>query len=304
LGDTLIMDLFDIANTDYRTQIFYTSGTWRKPPGISMVFIGCVGAGGGGGGGFTRVSNQTGGAGGGGASGAIYNVIISAALIPDELFITVGEGGQGGVTQSGGTSGGVTYVEAYKDGGANFVIARATGGGAGGGSASSGGAGTAGTNAVSAAANQKLSTTGVFTSIAGQSGTAGAPGGNATAVTYGSGTLLCGGAGAGGSSNTNTAGTGGAITGVATFIPTIAGGRPGGSNGNVGMQRITVDTFVSMGGSGGGGNGNTSVNSGNGGNGGNGNIGSGGGGGGTGTSTGVGGAGGNGGNGMVIIVCY
>ena len=47
MGNSLIMDLFDIANTDYRTQIFYTSGTWRKPPGICMVFIGCIGAGGG-----------------------------------------------------------------------------------------------------------------------------------------------------------------------------------------------------------------------------------------------------------------
>ena len=69
------MDLFDLANTDYRTQIFYTSGVWRKPSGISMVFIGCYGAGGGGGGGFTRTAGQNGGGGGGGASGAIYNNI-------------------------------------------------------------------------------------------------------------------------------------------------------------------------------------------------------------------------------------
>jgi NAD(P)H-hydrate repair Nnr-like enzyme with NAD(P)H-hydrate epimerase domain len=46
------MDLFDLANTDYRTQIFYTSGVWRKPPSISMVFIVCIGAGGRGGDGY------------------------------------------------------------------------------------------------------------------------------------------------------------------------------------------------------------------------------------------------------------
>ena len=61
MGNSLIMDLFDITNTDYRTQIFYTSGVWRKPPGVCMVFIGCIGAGGGGGGGFTRTAGQNGG---------------------------------------------------------------------------------------------------------------------------------------------------------------------------------------------------------------------------------------------------
>jgi hypothetical protein len=298
------MDLFDLANTDYRTQIFYTSGTWRKPSGISMVFIGCYGAGGGGGGGFTRTVAQNGGGGGGGASGAIYNDILPASLVPDELYITVGVGGQGGAAQTVGTSGGITYVEAYKDGGANFVFARATGGGGGGGSVSAGVGGSAGTNAVSAVANQKLSTTGVFTSIAGQSGSAGGTTSGGIALTYGVATMINGGAGGGGCNTSNVAGAGGQITGVPPSIPTISGGAIGGNEGNVGLQRITLDVLVSMGGSGGGGNGTTASNSGNGGRGANGNIGSGGGGGGTGTSTGVGGAGGNGGDGMVIIVCY
>jgi hypothetical protein len=80
------MDLFDIANTDNRTQFFYTSGVWRKPPGVCMVFIVCIGAGGGGGGGFTRTSGQNGAGGGGGASGTFYNVLLPANSVPDELF--------------------------------------------------------------------------------------------------------------------------------------------------------------------------------------------------------------------------
>lgn len=296
---------FDLANTDYRTQIFYTSGVWQKPPGICMVFISCIGAGGGGGGGFTRTTGQLGGGGGGGASGAIYNGLFPANSIPNMLFVTVGDGGQGGVALSAGTSGGTSYVEAFKDGGGNFVYARATGGGGGGGGLTGGVSGPAGTNTVSAVANQKLSVLGTFTSTAGQSGTVGSPLLNASPVVYANNaTPLCGGAGGGAVNATNTGGQGGGITGAGTFIPTYPNTVFG--DGTIGIFRMTPGNFVSMGGTGGGGNPFIASNSGNGGRGGNGNIGSGGGGGGAGTSGtgGTGGTGGNGGNGLVVIVCY
>ncbi len=61
------MDLFNLADTQYKTQIFYQSGYWEKPRGINGVFITCFGAGGGGGGGTPGASGAgtTGGGGGG-----------------------------------------------------------------------------------------------------------------------------------------------------------------------------------------------------------------------------------------------
>ena len=49
-------------------QRFTVNGTWKKPPGIKMVCIECIGAGGGGGGGSGNAgTDDRGGGGGGGA---------------------------------------------------------------------------------------------------------------------------------------------------------------------------------------------------------------------------------------------
>jgi len=303
------MDLFDLPNTDYRTQIFYTSGVWRKPPGISMVFMTCLGAGGAGGGGFTRALGGAGAGGAGGGSAAFSNTFVPAIFVPDEIFITIGSGGIGGIVSSSGTSGGATYVEAFKDGGANFVYAYANGGGGGGGAISGGsGNGIAGiAGATSGQALRKMSICGFSTNPAGQAGSngGGAAGSTPTvqpaSLVYGggTGTPTCGGTGGGGCTSSNTGGAGGTITGIATFIPTIPGGASTGADGNVGIFRINFGSFVSMGGTGGGGNG-----TGSGGSGAIGTLGSGGGGGGTGTSPATAGSGANGGSGLVIIVCY
>ena len=60
---------YNLPDNSYRTQIFYQSGFWTKPSGISMVYITLISAGGGGGGGQTSASGAAGTGGGGGASG-------------------------------------------------------------------------------------------------------------------------------------------------------------------------------------------------------------------------------------------
>ena len=65
------VDLYHLADTSYRTQVFYSSGTWVKPKGVHMVQIMAVGAGGGGGGGCCKTSTIAGCGGGGGAGGSL-----------------------------------------------------------------------------------------------------------------------------------------------------------------------------------------------------------------------------------------
>ena len=306
MGNSLIMNLFDLPNTDRKTQIFYQSGVWYKPPGTTMVSITCIGGGGGGGGGFTRVLSTTaGGGGGGGASGAIFNHILQACFIPDVLYVTVGIGGNGGVAFDDGKSGETTYVETVLSGGPNFVIARATGGGAGTSGRTTSVGGAAGTNTLSPASQQKGAVLGYSINYQGQSGGVGA-GAVAGSPAYGGapGTVLTGGAGGGSCPINNNAGGGGSVTGIVSFLPNSAGGSAGGVTGGTGVYMFQTDTFRSTGGGGGGANGTTASNSGNGGFGGGGAFGSGGGGGGAGTNAigGAGGTGGRGGNGLVIIV--
>jgi hypothetical protein len=104
------LDLYNLADTSYRTQVFYRPGTWVKPKGIHMVQITVIGAGGGGGGACCKTSTLGGCGGGGGASGVLSRMTIPAIFLTEELIINVGTGGSGGTGGStsvtGGTSGG------------------------------------------------------------------------------------------------------------------------------------------------------------------------------------------------------
>jgi len=292
--------VYNLANVDYKTSVFYQSGSWIKPQGITMISITAIGAGGGGGGGDTQAVTIAIFGGGGGGSGAMTRLIIPEMFISDSLNIVVGSGGVGGASGAGtGGNGGPTYVDmSFANRGDTFIRVLIVSGGTGAVKIHAGAAG------VVAAVTQSLySTLGVWTAIAGQIGTAGTTG-TSTSVVYGGtvGVPVTGGAGGGGMNlNSTASSSSGAITGSG-FVATNPGGvgNTVATNGNKGAYSITP--FYSTGGSGGGGGGTTPVS---GGTGGVGNIGSGGGGGGAGTTpTGAGGAGGRGGDGLVIIQCW
>ena len=75
------IDLFDITDNSYKTQVFYQSGTWVKPRGITMVSFFVVGAGGGGGRGANLATNLGNYGGGGGGGGAVSRLLIPAIFL-------------------------------------------------------------------------------------------------------------------------------------------------------------------------------------------------------------------------------
>jgi hypothetical protein len=289
--------VYDLADTRYKTQVFYQSGTWIKPQGITMVSITAIGAGGGGGGGLTGAVTTTRTGGGGGGSGGITRLIIPEMFITDLLRINIGLGGAGGSAGGGsGVKGGDTSVDMSVNGNGDiytFVVV------ASGGTGDVGGVGGAGATAANVA-QALYSTLGQWFAIGGQTGDPGANGAG-NFLTYGAtiGLPIMAGAGGGGMAANNTGTTaGGGIAFSAFGIVLIQGAAAG--NGPKGLFSLTP--FYSLGGCGGGGGGTTPVSGGVGGDGG---PGSGGGGGGGGTTpTGVGGVGGRGGNGLVIIQCW
>jgi hypothetical protein len=292
--------VYNLADNQFRTNIFYKSEAWTKPKGITMISITAIGAGGGGGGGTTNALAAARGGGGGGGSGAITRLTIPEMFIADTLMVNIGIGGAGGVSGSGaGVKGGDTYVDMSVAGNGRiytFVVVASGGTGANG--------STAGAGGVSANVQDAIyATLGVWTATAGQSGL---NGNNTTGsnILYGNtiGLPITAGAPGGGMvGGSTTATSGGTILGNG-FVPTNSGGTgntifSGGTNGT-----FSIKPFYSLGGSGGGGGGTTPISGGDGGNGG---PGCGGGGGGSGTSpTGAGGTGGRGGDGLVIIECW
>ena len=108
------MDYFDLADTSYRTQVFLSSGVWSKPPGISMVFIIAAGGGGGGAGGRAGALGSGRAGGGGGTGGNLSKICIPATFISDDLNITIGLGGAGGISNGTASNGGTTIVEVTK----------------------------------------------------------------------------------------------------------------------------------------------------------------------------------------------
>ncbi len=276
--------------------------TWRKPRGVSMTHIICIGGGGGGGGGFTRSVGNAGGGGGGGGSSGIVTVTIPTFLLPEILSVQVGAGGAG-VLSGGGTapSGVLSFVAVAPNATATNVIARsgavaATGGATG----LTGGVGVQGVaSTLALIATMPRAGLGQYTMIAGHDGTGGGAhtGANGTTMTIPATSVCCmGGTGGGGAQSGDF--TGGPITAIAGSylseqrpIPSAAGTTGAGSGGPQ-----VWEPFFSFGGMGG-----SSSNAAAGCAGGNGAYGAGGGGGGAGTT---GGRGGDGGSGIVMIISW
>ena len=122
-------------------QTFDVSGTWTKPPNVTMARIQAWG--GGGGGGRSNVGNNTGGGGGGG-----YNEItVPVSQLTTSVSITVALGGTGrtGSTGAGGVGGNTTLTVngstwgAYGGGGGDQFATGGSGGGPTGAGSSAGG---------------------------------------------------------------------------------------------------------------------------------------------------------------------
>lgn len=223
--------------------------TWVKPRGKSQVAILCIGAGGGGGNGVVgAVSTAAGG--GGGGSGAQTIVQVPADLLPDVLFVQVGQAKTGaGIVSRVALAPSTVATN-------QVTIARA---GAVGGNASGATAGTAGAaGAITAVADCPLYWPFHF-ATAGQAGTAGGTTGAGPAVTIpATGIRVTGGAGGAGLGATAVAGTvGGAITGSGLFR-TLPGGTAGTAattpprDGQNGPTQTATNNTSWFGGSGGG----------------------------------------------------
>lgn len=122
--------------------IFYSSGTYTVPPGVTEVQVLAVGGGGGGGG---PLANTAEGAGGGGGGAVVLTRTIP--VTPSSVLnVTVGAGGAGG-TDNRGTSGGfstfaslVTALGGGSGGGGGSTARPGASGGSGGGGCGLGGA--------------------------------------------------------------------------------------------------------------------------------------------------------------------
>lgn len=309
------MSMFPVPG-DADIQVFsYASGftaniqysflsTWRKPRGVSMVYIFAVG--GGGGGGYGNGAAGSGSGGGGGASSPQVTGLFPAIFIPDNLYVIVGRGGSGGkysgspVSATAGTSS-VVLIKPDNNLRAHNILlttssvldnsgqgANGTGtGGASGGSISSG----------PSAANNMLCGMGIVQYITGQFGASGSYNTNGGSITLPT-TGLCVTGGAGGAGSNASAFNGGAfLSASGSYVSSI---RPLASSARGSNGFLSLKPFYSFGGCGGGTS--SSINT-NGANGGRGGPGSGGGGGGAFANTG-GGDGGDGGDGLVIICSW
>jgi hypothetical protein len=310
-----MIDTFHITDNSQANQVFFCTGsgttaawqTWSKPSNCNYVHMILIGGGAGGQGGEIG----TGGAGGvtrdggyGGGSSSITYITYPSFVLPDVLYIKVGQGGKGGAasTTAGldGDAGTLSYVSVLPDSTTALNIIGASGNAAAG-TTTSNVAGTA-----FLASQILLAQFAIVSSVVGQAGGArGISSGAAGSITP-TGIPLTSGAGGSGVSGVGTLGSSGSITGF-LFSPLLAGGISdktlGGTEGQHGFSTrknfSNINQLLPMfftGGSGGGA-GDTSPGA----NGGNGAFGSGGGGGGGGQ--GSAGSGGNGGNGLVIITC-
>lgn len=262
---------------------------WQKPRNCSMVCMVLLGGGGAGGLGHTRASGANGGGGGGGGGGGRRVAFCYGPMLPDELWVWVGQRVASG-------AGNVTTVNLTPiNHSVNNAMQRADGGTAGG--AGSGAAGgTAGAGATSAGS---LYAPGNLHTVTGHAGTVGgfaAAGSDCILLpTRGSG----GGGSGGGVDTSDTGYAGGGISGGGVGgWPAIPGGIVPGGDGAQGLVNFLEHSsiFRSVGGAGGAGHG-----SGTGGAGGAGGYGAGGGGGGAGIT---GGARGAGGPGLAVFIAW
>lgn len=198
---------------------------WNKPAGRTMMCIQAIGGGGGGGGGGAVFSVGARG-GGGGGSGTITSLIVPLALVPDMLYVRAGSVAAGGarsiVNDTNGADGtaGVpahVFLSAQSAAQAQNVLVEARAGGQGLATNVAGGGGVA--NAVTTAVAAQWAA--VFTSIAGNGGTAGGStsgtAGTSTAA-MGTASTIMGGTGGGGADSFGAAGAGGSLDGVANTL--------------------------------------------------------------------------------------
>lgn len=277
--------------------------TWSKPAGKKMLYILCIGGGGGGGAGFAGADLSNRGGGGGGSSSAMSTLLVPLDLIPDNLFVTVGAGGIGATSGTGG-SGQASYVTiAPTVISANInVLLRSSDNTVGGGGAGTGAAGGVGGNANSAGQPSTccMSGLGLATFFTGQSGAAGgAPGVAGSQVIFpATGLALSGGAGGGGTTAVDQAGgfvTSFSNTYLSANVNTTQTTNMVGSAGRFQLLNPSLP-FFSLGGNGGASSSTIAGFAG-----GEGGPGSGGGGGGAGTTSG---RGGDGGRGLVLFIAW
>lgn len=252
--------------------------TWTKPAGCNFVYMVGVGGGSGGQGGLANITTGSGSA--GGNSGVISTLLVPSFLIPDTLFIKVGNGTPGGVISGGlSTAANPTIISAYRVASATEYLLFATG-------ATRSGPGVSPASPIT---NSTLGSIGIYKSFAGVQGNST---GNQTLTNY-----LSGGA-AGGSNNSGIERVGFSILSninQPSTITIVQAGLAGGGKGGDGIQ-LGGKRFAFSGGAGGG----SSITA-QGGGGGDGELGCGGGGGAPGVT---GGAGGKGGDGFALIISY
>lgn len=284
--------------------------TWQKPNGCSFVYMLIIASGGGGG---RPTSGATTTAGGGGGSGGHTRVMIPAMFLPETLYVWPGSGGLGATTvTTAGAQGQPCVISCEPQLSASNVAATSTtanyvlyqvGGSGGAASTTAGAAGVIGL-----ITNQQIASSGLWFSVAGQAGSAGASAtngsGGAVPSGHNVGVITTGGSGGG-----NGTGSGGALTtNTGPLRQTIAGsatgvvGKPGiGLNSRIEQLISRGDPIYFSGGSGGGGISTAAVAPA----GGDAGYGGGGGGGGSGTLAGsTSGNGGNGGDGLIIIMSW
>lgn len=315
-----MVDSFYVNDLSKYVNVFYNKGinnswqTWTKPRNISFIDILVIGAGGGGGVGYASNGGAAGASGGG--SGAITKGFFPANLLPDTLYIQVGQGGVGGSGLRGTAGSDGTDTTIIVDTPISVISSQQvlllSNGGSGGLAGTSVSLVAGGAGGVVWIPNSIASSLGIVDTFA---GTAGGPGSATSGVITNviPTSIVSGGAGGGSVASVTGFINGGSVI-ASGFTITINGGIAGD-----GSDRTLIDAnpgFTSLpstntsnrlpmfftGGAGGG-----ACNTNNfGGNGGNGSFGSGGGGGGGtySTTNTQGGRGGRGGDGLVIITCY
>ena len=287
------------------TYVFYATSpatslgnfqAWTIPPGVSALHITAIGSGGGGG---TAAFGTNRSGGGGGAPGGVVSVTVPRIMLPDTLYLHIGQGGAGGIGNNiAGQPGIISYVCIYPEINNGCILVQSSlsrpGGGQYGNATAPGGLPTLTTGVTFLEQNTLVGATQAQTI------------GTATTTNISYVGLLTGGTGGGSTDAGTGAAAGGTIlmsgisdTNAITSIPGGLASTTAGVNGGDGNPGyFSWKPFIATGGTGGGGSGAAGTV---GGNGGDGAYGCGGGGGGPGKVAGFSVRGGNGGSGLIII---